>query len=310
MLLVTDAESCSVFASAACSPRAISVVLEDDDCLPLFSMPEIGCVLGAGGGNTLFAARFFASLMRVPCTLFPTIATLEGAVEPSGSVSVGGEPLSVDFRAERVVCDMTVLNATLGRAYSRLLLARLEEIENRALLLFGIQAQEGGSAQPPPPDLSAEDLVRENARLGCLKGDGAVLSALLAQSGERVPEWRAYLQLSALYAAFFTKGKPRRYYTPDYKARAERAGTAVSYRIPSSEEYARRAIALERMRAEMTGEILALTRRRDEFLSAVRSLSAEDVAEGGGDLTNLKFLPEHRESGLSAVIRDFGLMEW
>lgn len=309
VLLVSDEESCFLFAAAARSPRAISVVL-DADCLPLFSMPEIGCVLGAGGKKTLFAARFFSSVMRIPCTLFPTVATLAGALERKGEVSVGGETLAADFRSERVICDLNLLAPTLGRAYARLLLARLQAFEGRALRLFGREAADLQGGEPPRLSENAEELIRENARVGDLIGEGGALAALLEGEGERVPEWRAYLQLTALYAAFFTKGKPRRYYTPDYKARANKAGTAVSYRIPTAEEYARRAIALERMRAEMTAAILAFTRRREEYFQTVRSLSPEGMKEGGGDLTKLKYLPEYREGGLSTVIRDFGLMEW
>lgn len=311
VLLVSDRESYVVFASAARSPRAVSVVLEND-CLPLFAIPEVGCVLGAGGKTTLLAARFFAKVMRIPCTLFPTVATLAGALEQNARITVGGDTVPAELRPERTVCDTDLLKPTLGRAYSRLLLARLAALEGRALRYFGLDAvrKDFVPELPPPSVSSAKKIVRANAQIGDLQGEGAALAALLDGDGERVPEWRAYLQLSALYAAFFTKGKPRRYYTPDYKARADEAETAVSCCIPTAEEYAQRAILLERMRAEMTAESLSLTRRREEFLSAVRSLSADPVADGGGDLKRLKFLPEHFQGGLCAVIRDFGLMEW
>lgn len=308
VLLVSDEYGCSLFASAAGSPRAISVVLEED-CLPLFSMPEVSRVLAAGGKETLLAARFFAQLMHIPCTVFPALATLAGAVEERESLLVSGEKITVRIKKTCTVCDMQRLKATLDRAYGRLLLARLEQFEGRALRAFGLKTdiEELDLADM----LSPEELVKELARIGGLKGEGAHLAQLLEYDRVHNPEWQAFRQLTSLYAAFFEKGRPRRYYTPDYKARAEAVEVPVSKRIPDAEEYTRRALALEGMRAQMTTEIKALTARREEYLSALRSFSAQEEAEEEEDrLERLRYLPEYREGGLSALIRDFGLMEW
>ncbi len=305
ILLLSDEDSCGMLTSAACSPRAISVVF-DGDCLPLFSMPEIACVIGAGSKETLFAARFYAEVERLPCAVFPTLVTLSGALEARGKVRIGGEEKRVDLKSGRVYCDGERMSSSLSRAYARLLLARLEEFEARALTAFGIKTDHATPCDLPE---TTEELIRENAKIGELSGEGGALSDLLEQDGVCVPEWRAYLQLSALYAAFFEKGKPRRYFTPDYKARAKAAGVEARD-IPDPEEYARRAIVFERIRAPLAKEILAVSAKREKYFQTVSALSEEKPEAGGGDLMRLKYLPERHAGGLSGIIRDFGLMEW
>lgn len=313
ILLSSDAESCRVFSSAACSPRAVSVVF-DGDCLPFFSMPDgVSCVIAAGGRDVLLAARYFAEVRGIGCVLFPSEASLDGAYDRRALVRLGGEETPVSLSVTRVCCDPVRLRPTLAEGYGRLLLSLLANFEARALFRFGAGKEE----REDKPDLSAdgENIIRENARLrraerdGAPAGEGIVLKELLAQAGEPLPAWRAFLQLSSLYAAFFSKGKPRRYFTPDYRARAERAG--IPYPppgIPTAEEYAVRAMALERERAPLAREILALAEEKDQFLAAMREFSPTADARGG-DLSLLRTLPE-RGGGLSAIIRDFGLMEW
>ena len=81
ILLSSDAEACRVFSSAACSPRAVSVVF-DGDCLPFFSMPDgVSCVIAAGGRDVLLAARYFAEVRGIGCVLFPSEASLDGAYD-------------------------------------------------------------------------------------------------------------------------------------------------------------------------------------------------------------------------------------
>ncbi len=305
-LLISDENSCAALSSAACSPHAVSVVF-DGDSLPLFSMPDgISCVIGAGKRETLYAARFFAEVERLPCALFPAAATLAGALEARGEVYIGGERRTVELKRGRIYCDCERMTSSLSRAYSRLLLARLSAFEARALAAFGVPCERGESCSLPE---TAEELVRENARIGELNCEGQALAERLEKDGVSVPEWRAYLQLSALYAAFFDKGKPRRYFTPDYKARVKAAGGGVMY-VPDPEEYARRAIVFERVRAPLAREILALSSKREDYFKKVLALSTERLEAGGGDLTGLKYLPEICAGGLSSLIRDFGLMEW
>lgn len=305
-LLVSDDENYGLFSEAVCSPRAISVVFEKD-CLSLFCMPDgVSCVLAAGGKNVLHAARFFAEVTRVPCVCFPQNATLCGALEERGEVLIGGKKISAAFKKTKICCDTERLKGTLSRAYARLLLAKLQEIERRALLAFSLPAF--SALEAAEPTCSAEELILQNARIGELKGEGGALAAVLEEDGERDPEWRAYLQLSALYAAFFEKGKPRRYFTPDYKARAKTAGVGEVWNIPDAEEYARRAILFERIRAPFAKETLALSARREEFESAMSSFSP--IPKKGCGLERLKYLPEAFPAGFCTVIRDFGLMEW
>ena len=92
-------------------------------------------------------------------------------------------------------------------------------------------------------------------------------------------------------------------------ARAARAGVAyAAVQIPSREEYAARALRLERVRGELLAELRVIAARRHAYERAMRAyapLSAEKT-----ELTILKTLPERAEGGLSSVIRDFGLMDW
>lgn len=306
LLLAEDA----LFAPLARSPRAISFIF-DGDCLPLFSMPDgVSRVLAAGGGETLAAARCFAEVRGVPCTLFPTDGTLRGVFAQTAALSFGQRRTLVPLADGDTVCDLRLLKPTLARAYARLLLSRLAEIEGRALNAFGARL----SVYVPSfsEGLSDEELLLRNAegrraeRAGAYAGEGEILAGLLTE--EPCPEWSAYLALSALYAAFFSKGKPRRYFTPDYRARAALAGGGP-IEPPTAEEYALRAMALERMRAPFATETIALAKRR-EFEHAAVSARTEESLPAVGTVKGLCLLPEHAPHGLSAIIRDFGLLEW
>ncbi len=310
-LLVTDADACGMFAELALSPRTISVVF-DGDALSLFSMPDgVSAVLAAGGTAVLHAARYFAEVRGIPCTLFPVRAALDGVFEARGRVLLGGEESEVPLRTGDVVCDLARLKGDLPGAYGRLLLFQLARLEARALSAFGIPAREGAETELPS---GAEEILCANARCrreeraGAWAGEGVLLAALMRERGDKFPEWRAYVQLTALYAAFFEKGKPRRYFTPDYKARAERAGCAVKG-VPSAEEYVLRAMTLERIRASFAREALGLLARKETCYPVLRALSGSVPPVRGGDLSLLRDLPECG-GGLTAVIRDFGLMEW
>ena len=306
VLLVSDESAYSVFTTAASRPNAISIVIEED-VLPLFSMPEATCVLGAGGKRALFAARFYAETHHIPCALFPMEATLTGVLERTGEILMNGESTTANLSAGRVYCDMQILGGTLGRAYARLLLAQLEVFEKRALQEFGIASDR--IAAFAAVELTPEKIIVENALRGELKGEGNALVKLL--EGRVNPEWRAFLLISSLYAAFFEKGKPRRYYTPDYKARAKAANTKPPASSPTTEEYALRAMKLEKIRAGYAREIINFTKQKEAFAQTVAALSAhQDEGDIEADLPVLKYLPEHFEGGLSSVIRDFGLMDW
>lgn len=310
LLLVADEGEISVLGCS--SPRTVTLVF-DGDALPLFSMPDaVSCVLAAGRAPLLRAARYFAEVRGISCVLFPADVSLDGAYETHGEISLGGERVRVPLKDGEVVCDEARMK-NLGRGYARLLLSALAGIERDALRAFGMQVMGA-----PAPDLGAENgraVIEENARqriaerAGAPCGEGVVLARLLAAAGEPVPEWRAFTQLSALYAAFFERGKPRRYFTPDYRLRAERAGTEYTLSgVPSAEEYALRAVTLERVRGGFAREALALLERKAEFF--VRLSAWERSVPLRGDTALLKQLPEHAPGGLSSIIRDFGLMEW
>lgn len=313
-LFVSDGTS-PVFAAAASSPRAISAVF-DGDCLPLFSMPDgVSCVLGLGKPDLLRAVRYFAEVRNIPCTLFPVHASLAGAFEGRGEVFLNEEAVKGALREGEIVCDCKILQKTLSGGYGRILLTRLAEIENRALGHF--TRREQVFQTETPEDLTAEEIILANARQrvherdGMYAGEGVVLSEILRDRGEKNPEWRAFVQLSALYAAFFEKGKPRRYFTPDYRGRAARAGTQYAVAgVPPIGEYVYRAMTLERIRASFAGDAVALLDGKEKFFKEISEFAGEPPPPRAGDLSALKMLPEHAPYGLSAIIRDFGLMEW
>lgn len=305
VLCVFDQTGC-IFSEAALSPRTISAVF-DGDCLPLFSMPDgVSRVLAAGSAETLRAARYFAEVRGIGALLFPVSGMFDGVFERRGEICLGGTSMCVPLKGGKTVCDGELVAPSLARAYARLLLGRLADFEAHALTAFGIQAAAcGGEGEWE----TAEEICLANAARrrqeaeGAYEGEGVALARLL---GGEVPEWSAYLKLSALYAAFFSKGKPRRYFTPDYRARAREAGTDRSA-VPSPEEYVLRALALERCRAPLLKEISGLADRRGIFfkrISQYAEVSPYETREG------LKYLPERFAGGLSSIIRDFGLMEW
>lgn len=319
-LFLSDDTSFSAFAPAARSGRALAVLWEGD-ALPLFAMPDgTGCILAAGGEEVLRAARFFASARALPCALFPRGAALDGVFEASGYVRLDGVRRQVPLAAASVYCDLAAMHASLAEGYARLLLARLALFEARALELLG--GNETGSEyetafallDPVRAELSPGEIVEKNAAMRLLErgglpcGEGGTLARL---HGGETPSWRAFCELSALYRALFESGVPRRYAVPDYEARAVAAG--VSYadvRIPTPRVYAQRALALERVRGALSAELRRLCGRRYAYLRAMRAYNAAVPDCACLQLNTLKYLPEHAPDGLSAVVRDFGLMEW
>ena len=296
-LLISDGSAFSVIQDAVCSPRVMSIVAEED-CLPLFSMPEVTAVIGVGGAETMISSRFFAGLRHIPCLLVPTVATLEGACGSHGRLTVNGVARMSELCGARVIADKVLLAATRSRAVARLFLAQLEIVEGEARTIFSLK--DPCLTALPAAGEDDEGLLRANAAL-CLHGEGDVLRCILQAGGERQPEWSAFFHLTALYSAFFSKGKPRRYLVPDYRRRAAEAGKGAP-RVPAPAEFALRAFALERARTPVMQRLAPLLAAREEL---VRQFGAPRPA-----LRALKYLPEYCPGGLSCVTRDFGLMEW
>ena len=319
LLCVYDSSACGAFSRLQKAPRVLSIVLDSEDALPLFSMPDgVSCLVAAGEKRTLQAARFFAKTQGIPCALFPASLTLDGAYEESGTVRVNGERIFTSLCDGEVFCDLSLCEKSAPQAYARLLLTRLALIEGRALRAFSLSAGNREEEErlysllySPQEELREVALLHEKIRLaeraGAYAGEGICLARQLAQDGARMSEKRAYMQLRALYSAFFIKGVPRRFYVPDYRVRAKSAGGAYAAQsIPAVSEYARRALVLERVRAEYAGELVRLKRDEGSFFRMMRKYGGGDCAIG--DTSLLCALPEHT-GGLTAIIRDFGLLE-
>lgn len=319
-LFVSDARCMGSFAPYSRSMRAISVVFEAD-ALPLFSMPDgVGAVFAAGGAETVKAARFFAKVRRIPCVLFPAEADLRGVTESAGELLLCGQRTRVALAEGEIYIDLSLTEPSLAEAFASLLLARLALIEEHALRLFTRadkpEAYETLFAlSEPARKIEERELVRRNFALrrleqsGAPVGEGETLARLHRAAGESYPVWRAFCSLAALYSAFFECGKPRKYFVPDYSARAEKARAGYwSVVVPSPEEYALRANALERMRRGFSAELGALLSRKEQFVQTFRSLAHAEPPELS--FARLRSLPEYCPAGLSAYIRDFGLMEF
>ena len=310
-LIVAESGAFSAMLPAVRAPHTLSAMWEGD-ALPLFALPEAGCVLAAGGAEVLKAARFFAAVRGIPCALFPAEAAFDGVLSARGEVTVGGNRIRVPLAAGEVFCDPAFLRPSLFEGYARLMLARLARFEEKAVGLICRRAwggegyEEAFSLSEMRGELSPEEIVRRNARLRMLEEEGVPQGEGMRPEGSAYTRWQA---LCALYLAFFAKGRPRRYAVPDYAARAERAHVPyASLKIPSREEYAARALRLERVRGELLAELRAVTARKSAYERALRAYAP--VPTGKIDLTILKILPERAEDGLCAVIRDFGLMDW
>ncbi len=308
ILFVSDGETCPALAFAARLKRAISVVLDGADALPLFSVPDtVGAVFAAGGEEALLAARFFAAVRRVPCAVAPSDGTCYGVFGDMGSVFLDGAPMNVPLSRAKIFCDVALMAPRLDEARARLMLARLARFEARALSAFGFHRTQLCAAEGE----TAEEIVRANAALcrseaaGAWPGEGAALVRLRP----KLTAFCTFFELSALYTAFFGCGRPRKYAVPDYAARAERAGVGYGeVRIPTAEEYARRALILERRRSDLLPEVQAIVRGAPQKTRSVLTFLKE-TRENGGISDALRTLPEHCPDGLCAVIRDFGLMD-
>lgn len=306
-LVVSDVGGYKALAGVAVMPKSVSLVY-DGDALALFSMPDgVGCVLASGGEDVLRAARYFAHVRSVPCALFPSSGTLCGAFETRGKIALMGEEREVPLADANVYFDLNN-GFSLSEAYTHVYLTALARFEEDALAAF---RGERAVKRPPItlciscPDRA--DLVALNADLRRAEpygaaGEGDLLARLYRRDGNRRPVYRAFTELLALYYAFFKCGKPRKYFVCDYAARAKTAGKPYyAAGVPTPQEYASRALVLERIRSQKIfelKEILTSWRQSPFCMKQAASLL---------DLNNLKYLPEHG-GGLSAVIRDFGLL--
>ncbi len=313
VLLISDGFLLPSVASASVAPRAVTLVF-DGDALPLFSMPDgVRGVIAAGGEQVLRAARYFAEVQGASLLMLPSHAALDGAYERTGTVTLAGDRMEVPLKEGEISCDLLDMVPSFTAAYGRLLLARLALFEEKALARF-----ERGCCSPlyeeafaalEFTELTAEELVCTNALLRMWEADGLPAGEGMAAAALAGDGIAAYRTLSALYLAFFRRGKPRRYFVADYRERARRAGRSYDQiEVPSPEECARRALLLERMRAEEVREMEGIVKREGTRFRNLRDLGGSVPAPVPA--ARLATLPERCPQGLTAIMRDFGLMEF
>lgn len=317
-LFVTDGSALKTICRALPS-RALCLVLDSEDCLPLFlSSDDAPYVVAAGDKNTLVAARFFAEIRKIPCMLFPVSAALDGVFENFGEVCLENKYERVPLKEAKVYCDEELMLRTAGQAYMRLLLSRLALIEAKAMRKFGLEfgreeAEERAfrtMLSLKAETLGFKEVVLKNAVLrrcerdGMNAGEGAVLAGAIGPGGEE----QAFFMLAALYGAFFEKGKPR-LRIPDYETRARNAKASYAAQIiPTLQEFAHRAAVFEKIRADAIRELNSVLSGQIHYRNNYLSLAGSTFSTVRS-LSLLKVLPE-RTAGLSSLIRDFGLMEW
>ncbi len=301
VLFVSDEGSFPEIAPAARTPRAVSAVI-GRDALPLFAMPETSGVFAVGGADVMRAARLYASVRRVPCVLFPTQSELFGVF---GQESVAVKDVSFGYPlAEGEVYLDERLFSDVAEGYAGLLLCRLALFERRALFLFDggeRPSEEAFGVLMGADEPSLRDVLLKNAALrrSGITGEGAYLAA-------EVGNFSAFDALMRLYVAFFRCGSPRKYAVPDYGARARAAGVPFAeMSVPDEETYARRALVLSGRRADLLRELSLISQKNATYCRVYRSFGGKIRTVGA---EKLKYLPE-KTNGLSAVIRDFGLLE-
>ena len=311
VLALAEDSAFSALLPAVRLPHTISMLWEGD-VLPLFAMPEVACVMAAGREEAVRAARFFAAVRRIPCAIFPSEAALGGVFCARGAISLNGNRLNVPLAPAEVYCDCRMLRDSLAEGYARLMLSRLALFEAKAVGLIchvrfgGAAYEEAFSLTEMRGELSAEEIVRRNARLRILEDEGLPRGEGMALEGSAYSRWRA---LTALYLAFFGKGRPRRYAVPDYAARAKAANVPYGgLTLPSRQEYALRALRLERARGELLAELRSIAGRKSAYERVLRMYGAHLPQTIGR--TVFRTLPERADGGLSAVIRDFGLLDF
>ncbi len=302
ILLAADKRAFPAIAFAARSPRTVCAVGED--ALPLFSMPEAAGVIAAGGEDVLRAARLYAAVKGIPCLIFPADCELRGAFERTGA-KVKGEMCPHPLAEASVCIDRSLIAPSMAEGYAGLLLSRLALFERRALMRFDggtPPSEEAFSVLMDMEEPNFQEIVLKHAalrRMGMEDGEGKILASCCGN-------FAAFSALFALYVAFFRCGSPRKFVVSDYEKRARAAGIPfAALRIPTEEDYTRRALVLGGRRAEFLRELSVIEQKNATYCRYYRSLGGTAAR---APKEELKTLPE-RSNGLSAVIRDFGLMD-
>lgn len=297
-------------------PRRLAVVTgEEEDLLPLFLEPDkITCAVGVGGG--ISAARYFAAVRSLPCVAVCPSPAPYGAGGKEICVCVGGEKVRLRVALPDLLCRCGgESDGDTSGARAFLALCRVAAFSCDACRrLYGEEKPSGLY----PQFRAAADCQGESretlfcavaAAEYCLSegfpgGEAFALARLYPAKTERDAEADAACAaaLAKVYALFFGSGFYRGGKV-DYRARREEAERrfpeeATDVRIPSAESLAARAAAFAENRAALSSEIDALVR--------VLPSCAEDAVRRAGKI--IRFLPELCGCGISALMRDFGLL--
>lgn len=331
-LVLTDEESAAVFEPLLkrLHKKLFAVWREGDDLLPLFSEPDkITCAVGVGGG--IPAARYFAAVRSLPCAaVCPSFAPC-GAGGGEICVTVAGEKTRFPVPLPNLIAFCEPADGRgleEGRAF--LSLCAVQTFAFSACRRLGVGEEEkGGEGEKGKSGEKGEELFPLfRAAADCRGTEGETLfSALLTaeyclsrgSGGEAFALARLvkkYARLSradtflscarafaGLCALFFGSGFLR-FGKADYNARRKEAERLFpeegipAPEVPTQVRLLSLAAAFEENRAALFAEISALVK-------TLPPCPEEKIRKAGGIL---RFLPELYGGGISALMRDFGLL--
>ena len=340
VLVLLDASSVAQYAFfKERFPAATVFVTGNEGAEKLFALSDDISLVLSCGEDALVYARYFATLRALPCAHFLTRARARTLCLPRVRLLVGGEKteypvkfpeyvfidgerMSEESAVDAYIGAMSAPVALLEEKFDGILFARRYKKEERETLLRAYSSVSG----EPFASLSrnalfaAAYLCDKVGHKSAFQSEVGFLSDVYRTLGLGVAGGLYAVQkLSRLYCVFFSCGTYRRYYTPPYLLRTQRAAglykrseEEISSRLscPSVERLSVYADVFETVRAQFSFEAEELLRRA-QWLE-------ENVPKGYKKETDnrllnaaLQYLPEGRKAyGITSLMRDFGLMDF
>lgn len=340
VLVLLDASSVAQYAFfKERFPAATVFVTGNEGAEKLFALSDDISLVLSCGEDALVYARYFATLRALPCAHFLTRARARTLCLPRVRLLVGGEKteypvkfpeyvfidgerMSEESAVDAYIGAMSAPVALLEEKFDGILFARRYKKEERETLL---QAYSSVSGEPfaslsRNALFAAAYLCDKVGHKSAFQSEVGFLSDVYRTLGLGVAGGLYAVQkLSRLYRVFFSCGTYRRYYTPPYLLRTQRAAglykrseEEISSRLscPSVERLSVYADVFETVRAQFSFEAEELLRRA-QWLE-------ENVPKGYKKETDnrllnaaLQYLPEGRKAyGITSLMRDFGLMDF